>query len=489
MAVNRRRLYTEGRHKNVVDRMGTNVYSSKDHKSMHKSLNGEFILYQLLIEEIFDEHQTLIPGYNSLTEYFQPNDDDDKKVMVEFDKEYDPKKAIYWYTRESCIYKILNRSLRTQSIDGIIPFSSFIKDLNKQLDDEHKSFVKNQKSSSIKVYRGQIISKDEVNRLKSGKGELISVNSFLSTSTNKEKAIEFATSRSPPTDELTSILFDITIDLNNITKPYADIKQFSAYPDEEEILFMLGSIFRIENVDYDEKKKIWIGKLTLCSSNDSDIKNFSSELNNELHGQNRFISIGYYFIEMFQFDYAQEHFENILDGNLIKDDIDLAYCHHGLAKVNYKKGDYNIAISNINQSLKYLLDNQKFKNHPLISLCYHDLGLNYANQSNYILALEYLDKALGKKNQSYLSNIYLSLSDVHFKMKDYLIALEYAEKSLQYQSTRDYSLIASVYIKMGNIYSAMDDKDKSSEMFDKAINCQLKQLPSTHPDVALTYSA
>ena len=169
--------------------MGSNVYSAKDNQSMHKSLNGEFILYQGLLNQILNENDLLSSNkFSSLSNYFEPDDIDDKKVMNEFDTSYNPEKAIYWYTRETCIYKILNKSLRTQNIDDIDPFDSFIRDLNKQLSEQHKIFVKQQTTQFIKVYRGQFISKDEINRLKAGIGQLISMNSFLSTSTNRKKS-------------------------------------------------------------------------------------------------------------------------------------------------------------------------------------------------------------------------------------------------------------------------------------------------------------
>ena len=195
-------------------RMGTNVYSSKDNKSLHKSLNSEFILYQTLLKQILEGKNLSGIDISSLLKYFQPEDKNDKKIMKEFDTSYNRNQAIHWYTRETCIYKILNKALRTQNIDDINPFDSFIRDLNAQLSEQHKLFVKQQKTSSIKVYRGQFISKDEVNRLKSGIGQFISMNSFLSTSTNRKKALEFATSRQPPNDTLTSILLEIHVDLN-----------------------------------------------------------------------------------------------------------------------------------------------------------------------------------------------------------------------------------------------------------------------------------
>jgi hypothetical protein len=190
-----------------VDTMGTNVYSSQDNQSMHKSLNAEFILYQILLQRLLDDRQDLPDeAKGGLIKYFKPSNDADQKVMSEFDSEYREEKAIHWYTRETCVYRMLNKALRTQNIDDVSAFGLLVRGLQTQLKKENKSFAASQKSSILKVYRGQFISKDEVSRLKTTISELISMNSFLSTSTNRQKALEFAMSRPPPNDQLTSVV-------------------------------------------------------------------------------------------------------------------------------------------------------------------------------------------------------------------------------------------------------------------------------------------
>jgi len=470
------------------DTMGTNVYSSKDNKSMHKSLNGEFILYQTLLEQILEGKDLLKINDLSLFNYFQPDNKTDKEILIEFDKSYQSNKAIYWYTRETCIYQILNKSLRTQNIDHIAPFGPFIRDLHAQLSEEHQSFIKQQNETKIEVYRGQLISKDEINRLKSSQGQLISMNSFLSTSTNKKKALEFATSRPPPNDQLTSILLEINLHLNDLTKPFADIKLLSAFPKEEEILFMFGCIFRLDQIHYDEQIQLWMCKLTLCSQDDPDIKDFISTLQEQLKGQNQTILIGNYFSQMLKFDDAQQHFEKILKNKIINDPIELAYCHHGLGKVNEKKGDNKSSIENLNKALNYLTENCLSNDHPLISQCYNDLGLIYLNENNSQIAFDFFDKALNTIN-NIPSITYFGLSQIHFKLKHYNIALQYLEKTLDNQSTTSSALIADTYIHMGKVYTAMNKKEKASEMFDKANQFQLKDLPPDHPDIGYTYSA
>ena len=250
--------------------MGTNVYSSKDNQSLHKSLNAEFILYQILVQRLLDDNEELPPeAKEGLVKYFDPENLTDRSVMQEFDTGYVPEKAIHWYTRESCIYRILNKALRTQNIDDVTAFGQFVRDLQKQLKGEYKSFAKGQKSSILTVYRGQFISKDEVNRLKGGIGELISMNSFLSTSTNKKKALEFATSRALSTDSLIWIILKILVNVRSPSRPLTNIKLISAFAEvEEEIPLMFACIFRRDTVWHDAENKRWRVGLALSGEPD-----------------------------------------------------------------------------------------------------------------------------------------------------------------------------------------------------------------------------
>ena len=481
----RRRTVADAIGGDRVDTMGTNVYSAKDQQSMHKSLNGEFILYQVLLQRILDRKQKFDANPSTLNEYFEPEEKTDREIMTEFDTKYDPKKAVHWYTRESCVYKILNKALRTQNIDDIIPFNQLVRDLEKQLEDEHRSFVTKQRSSTIQVFRGQLISKDEVNRLKSSKGQLISMNSFLSTSTNRKKALEFAISRPPPNEKLAPILLEINVDLAAKSKPYADIKHLSAFAEEEEILFMFGCVFRIDEVRYDEKLKLWMGYFTVCSEEDEDMKSFNASLVKDLHGQNQLIALGTYFMQMLKFDEAQEHYEKILENDLAENELELAYCHHGLAQVNNRKGDYEAAKKNVHLALDYL---SKHKEHPLIPACYNDLALIHTNLAEYTAAFDCYEKALlTAKNLP--STSYSGLADLHFKMKNHQLALEYLDKALDNQLSTADTMVANTFIQKGRVYAAMGRREKASEMFEKAVQFQTKFFSADHPDLGYTYGA
>ncbi|CAF1469955.1 unnamed protein product, partial [Didymodactylos carnosus] len=79
-------------------------------------------------------------------------------------------------------YHLLNKALRTLDIDLLYLLGFFIRDLREQLE-QYRS------PSPIRIYRTQLMSKTEVQQLDNFRGQLISMNSFLSTTLDREVAV------------------------------------------------------------------------------------------------------------------------------------------------------------------------------------------------------------------------------------------------------------------------------------------------------------
>jgi hypothetical protein len=156
---------------------------------------------------------------------------------------YSADQALWWYTRESFLYKMLNKALRVQNIDLLFLFRFVIADIYRQL-------TQNQCQSSVRVFRGQVMSADELNLIRQSVNEFISINSFFSTSLDRSKVLRFLQSSGVSTD-LHRVLFDIDTDPRVVTsKPFADISSFSDFGGEREILFMIGSMMNINRKSF-----------------------------------------------------------------------------------------------------------------------------------------------------------------------------------------------------------------------------------------------
>jgi hypothetical protein len=176
------------------------------------------------------------------------------------------KNPVQEYTKDTFLYRLINRALRQKNIQAIFLFGFFLRDLYQQLKHEHGKFLKiHKKDRIVTVYRGQYMSKTEVEKLKNSTEKIV-INSMLSTTADPTMA-EIYLGTSNPDDEQQSILFEIELNLTEKSFPYADISSISWFQSESEILLMAGLEFRMteKNIYYDLERKIWLAKLELIS--------------------------------------------------------------------------------------------------------------------------------------------------------------------------------------------------------------------------------
>ncbi|UJR18877.1 hypothetical protein I4U23_022005 [Adineta vaga] len=171
-------------------------------------------------------------------------------MIDEFEQDYSNEYALWWYTRDTFLYRQLNKILRLQDIEWLFQFRFFIRhmyELLKQLQSEQQNcFVTNI------VYRAQLISCEELVQLKNSIEGRICFVSFLSTTRDRQRAL-FLLGDNPTTcnDNLYPILFEIKTEdqINDTLKPFADITKMSAFDnDEQETLFMIGRIGSEDNL-------------------------------------------------------------------------------------------------------------------------------------------------------------------------------------------------------------------------------------------------
>lgn len=158
----------------------------------------------------------------------------------------------------------MNKACRILDGDAIVQFHSIIKDVDNQL---KQLYLQQKENGTIKlpliVYRGQTQwSIGELEKLKMSKGNLISMNTFLSTSVDSEVAKSFMLGG----DKNTSVLFRIAINNPKVSdqlQSFAHISHLSAIEDEKEVLFSMSSVFKVISVKEDDC--FWVIDLELTN--------------------------------------------------------------------------------------------------------------------------------------------------------------------------------------------------------------------------------
>ncbi|CAF1089858.1 unnamed protein product [Adineta steineri] len=121
----------------------------------------------------------------------------------------------------------------------------------------------------------------ELTRLQQNVGKLISMNNFLSTTNNVTAAIFFAGDGclNDPNGEV-SVIYQITIDTSvHHSIPFAKIQYESIFEDEDEVLFSMASVFRIDNVE--KYETLWVVELTLINKEDETWNILTAHLNKQ----------------------------------------------------------------------------------------------------------------------------------------------------------------------------------------------------------------
>ena len=345
-------------------------------------LNGKFVFSQVLIDcllrlESTDQDRNEL--LQLLKQEYKGNTDELYNIK-NFELKYQSNEALRWYTKESFFYRTLNSVLRTENIHFIFLYRSFIFDLQQQLQ-------KYPPNKILTVYRAQIISKDELQQLKELINQFISVNSFFPTTLNHSKALYFFQS-SKSIENTERILFKIQANPNiSKIKPFANISHVSNFPYEEEVLFMIGSIFQLKNISFDKKNQCSIVEMILSSDDDNQLKQVLAHMKQQTKQRETNLRIlATILSDMGRFDLAQTYLERFLKQILLNDSLrgDL---YEDLATVASRSG-------NLDKSMEWHKKSIEFKhNHPnAFSAVYINVDQTLAEMKNLMIQIDKLQE-------------------------------------------------------------------------------------------------
>jgi tetratricopeptide (TPR) repeat protein len=481
---------TQRQYHRIDESLAINIFKSKisDQGQSSTGLNGQFIYSHLLIDCLIrmdsssEDKKELI----ALCKEQYKNNSTELNLIEEFDKSYSSNRAIWWYTRDSFLYRLLNKALRIQNIDLLFLLRFVIGDIGRQLENSKCS-------TSIRVYRAQQISREEIEILKNSIGEFISINSFLSTSLNRQQARIFHYSNEL-IDGMEQVFFEIDADPRLETmKAFSQITSLSFFPGEEEVLFMIGSIFRLDQIERDHEG-FWNIRMKLCSDNDHQLQTLFQYMKDELGtGETNVLVFGHILRKMGKLDYAEKYYRRFLN-QFSYDDTNMAHCYHALGLLADDKGDYESSLIWYKKSLEMFTRTLK-SDDPNIAIPHNSIAIIHQRKGDYALALESYEKALSiwkrafGEDHPHVAICLNNMGNVYRNEKKYSKALECVEKGLtilQKHLPADHSDLASSYGSIGNIHLCLNHHDQALEYYNLALKIYQKSRPPQHPDIAMT---
>ena len=453
-------------------------------------------MYSQIFKEILLEMEHDQEAVKSLAEFcrqFYGDNTSELKIINEFEHNYHPSLAIRWYTRQCFAFQLLNRGLRTLESDIIVKMGVFMCDVHRQIEELHQKQVSEYHGSSVIVYRGQGLSNDDFSKLQGKIGGLISFNNFLSTSRNEKISLGFAQD-SYTRPNTVGILFQITIDLAVSSSPFASIEDVSYFPEEQEILFSMHTVFRISGIQQIKKNRpLYQVDLKLTSDDDQQLRQLADQIRKEVPGDGWY-RLGNLMLKVGHFNQAEELYNELLDNTF--NDTDRAYIYQQLGWIKEDQGQYDQAVSLYEKSLKI---SQKIfpSDHPHLATAYSNIGGVYKNMGDYSKALEVYEKSLAIRKLAVpkihpdLATSYNTIAGVYMNMGDYSKALEFYERSLEIRKVvlpKSHPELAISYNNIGLVYNYMGDYSKALQYHEKSLEIKKTALPPNHPNLANSYN-
>jgi hypothetical protein len=134
--------------------------------------SGSFLFFQLFKDVLLNMQQTLHSKREMVENckaYCRQKANELEDIEL-FDKTYKSSEAIQWYTKDSFVYRLVNKALRTEDIGALYTYRFFIADVCTNLSSKHNLLKK--KQQILKLYRGAILPSEEIQRLKNNVGNL-----------------------------------------------------------------------------------------------------------------------------------------------------------------------------------------------------------------------------------------------------------------------------------------------------------------------------
>ncbi|CAF2116047.1 unnamed protein product [Rotaria magnacalcarata] len=342
----------------------------------------------------------------------------------------------------------------------------FITDVYNKLSELHNEFIQEirEHSSNLIVYRGQSIATDEFRTIQANVGNIMSINTFLSTTTDKDVAIMYAGNGSER-PALESVIFEINVDMAiEQSKPFANIQHMSYFHDENGVLFSLGASFRIMSVDkLMENQNVNYVKLELCTQQTQQTQKLREEI-----------------IETLGEDYSLSTFSDVLN-EMARSDLEII-----LGELARNIGDLLASFDYFNG----VLARTSPTDYILLEKIHQHLGHTWHNKGDCEQALAEYQKALDIAEQ-HLSTDTVTHADtqiyigrVHRTLTHYQEAIDFYMKAidiLKLSVSEDSSEYIFVYYELGVLYLHVHDKGEALRHFIHALDIQLSHYPPNHP--------
>lgn len=216
------------------------------------------ILIEIFLNMTYETDKDIDDVEHEMVAEFRRYYTDNKKSLQDIDQfqeTYSQYSPVWWYSADLFVYRVVNKALRTQNTATLYNLRYFIKHLHEALVELHQDWATGSAVRHLTVYRGSVWPDVEFEKkLYKNIGGLLSLSSF--TSTSLKRTVPQILGDAGRQQGQCGVLFEMDIDLDNCKWPCANISNIGVFGDaEQEILFSMGTVFRIQSVDQESDGK------------------------------------------------------------------------------------------------------------------------------------------------------------------------------------------------------------------------------------------
>ena len=440
--------------------------------------SAAFVWFHLLIELIIklSPSQTEKDELLRTCEIFTRTNEILPKAVEDFRENYKAEHAVTWYTKPSSVFKLVNKAFRMEDIDYIYLFRSLIRNL-------HEQIVSLYHGEDSKMYRGALVPTSLLQNFIDNVDQLVSMNWFMSTTRSKDIAFLFS-GRGYECPGYRPVIFEFTIQDSIQSKPYAYIEEWTKIDGEEEILFTVCSIWRINAVS-EKDDGCWYIYLSNSEVEDQEANTLAAYLMKKMGSTPNILTLAYFLYERGNYDKAEFYCGKIVDEleNPTPEERISALNLMGLCRM--RKEDPSVALDYFHKA-KNLLQKNNSSSETLLGIENLRLQENNRQQVRYPLQMQEILRADRRVTvQSFppgtvtipvvLNNIAL----LHYQMWN----LDSAKKSFEEAITRlpESSDLAYTYNNLASVYFSLQQYNEAKTFYHKALSTGLKQFSYDHP--------
>lgn len=458
-----------------------------------ESRDSSMLWFKLLISFLIRFENKNNTGKEELVKFMQESYHGNLKQLENidmFEQKYRAADAINWYTRDFCLYRLVNKAFRLGSINSLFSLRLFIQDMYAQLCSLHveqRRIRCELKQPIICSFRGQAMLSSEITFL--GQHKYCIVSSFFSTSTNREQALGFLVGGVANSGQVL-VFFVVNANMLMKTMPFADISAVSNSTHENEVLYAPGTLFHIKSIRFDKHDDVWIVELELCDEEDFTLNAIYNSFNIGHKDAIDLCDFSLFLNNMGEYKKAEKFLLRLLnDFTMVA--ANPAECYHALGRVAYNLDDYDRAVLYYEMALDKRIQAVSRDFIDLAEIC-NDLAEGYCELKRIDLTIHFNESAIEfslqvediHRRYDLLSSCYHTTGKIHLIKQEYDTALQSLNAALDNRQRcypANHPSIAKIYMTIGMVYSEMEKNHEALQIFDMVRDQFLEAYPLTHP--------